>query len=202
MLNLPRLARLAVAGDFERILEEVTRNGKPLPLPVRLRLSESRGLPAAALGLALQRVTQLTYRPTPVAISLARGIVALADPSGLFGTIAATAPALAGLLAFTDQLRSLPTSAHPDPELVRSIDLAIANSLHRLHRAQEESPAARLGEPPTLIGDELDSAIVLWQLGLEPRFTSRIRFEDLLNSIGDTAARPLLTRLPAIRPAA
>lgn len=201
MLNLPRIARLAVAGDFERMLEEVCRNGRPLPLPVRLRLSEPAGLPAAAAGLALQRVTQLTYRPTPVSISLARALVSLGDDSGLFGTVAATAVALAGLLAFSDQVRTLPATAQVDPDLRASIDASIAAALHRLHRAQEESPAALLGERPTLIGDELDSAIALWQLGLDPRFAAAVRFEDLLASVEDRGLRherstgPLLERV-------
>lgn len=189
MLNLPRIARLSVAGDFERMLEEVSRNGRPLPLPVRLRLSEPAGLPAAAAGLALQRITQLTYRPTPVAIGMARALVALRGEDGKFGTLAATAVALAGLLAFSDQVRSLPGSAQVDPDLRREVDASIAAALHRLHRAQEESPAARLGERPTLIGDELDSAIVLWQLGLDPRFASAVRFEDLLASVEDRGLR-------------
>ncbi|MBL8746856.1 MAG: hypothetical protein JNK58_10930 [Phycisphaerae bacterium] len=189
MLNLPRIARLSVAGDFERMLEEVTRNGRPLPLPVRLRLSEPAGLPAAAAGLALQRITQLTYRPTPVSIGVARALVALRDDSGLFGTLAATAVALAGLLAFSDQVRSLPGTSQVDPELRVKVDESIAAALHRLHRAQEESPAARLGERPTLIGDELDSAIALWQLGLDPRFASAVRFEDLLASVEDRGMR-------------
>lgn len=203
MLNLPRIARLAVAAEFERMLEEVCRNGRPLPLPVRLRLSEPAGLPAAAAGLALQRVTQLTYRPTPVSISLARALVSLRDESGLFGTIAATSVALAGLLAFSDQVRALPASAQVDPELRASINESIAAALHRLHRAQEESPAIRLGERPTLIGDELDSAIALWQLGLDPRFAAAVRFEDLLASIEDRGLRherstgPLLERVAA-----
>ncbi len=204
MLNLPRIARLSVAGDFERMLEEVCRNGRPLPLPVRLRLSEPAGLSAAAAGLALQRIIQLTYRPTPVSIGLARTLVVLRDEDGKFGTLAATAVALAGLLAFSDQVKSLPTLSQVDPDLRRAVDESIAAALHRLHRAQEESPAmpgARLGERPSLIGDELDSAIVLWQLGLEPRFANAIRYEDLLASVEDRGLRheratgPLLERL-------
>lgn len=88
-----------------------------------------------------------------------------------------------------------------DPELRRGVDESIAAALHRLHRAQEESPPARLGERPTLIGDELDSAIVLWQVGLDPRFANAVRYEDLLASIEDRGLRherttgPLLERV-------
>lgn len=216
MLNLPRLARLAVAGDFDRMLEEVSRNGRPLSLQVRLRLSEPDALTSAALGLALQRVVQLTYRPTPVSIALARALVGQRRPDGGFGTLAATGVALAALLAFADQVAGLPGGRDPsrgviDPELHREVHESIAAALHRLHRGQEESPAARLGEPPSLIGDELDSAIILWQLGLEPRFASVVRFHDLLAAVEqqglrhERATRPLLDQLassrsPLVRP--
>jgi hypothetical protein len=212
MLNLPRLSRLVESGEFERILEEVSRNGRPLPIGVRLRLSEPAGLPPSAMGLALQRVCELTYRPTPLAVALARGILDRQDAGGLFGTLSATAVALAALFSFSDQLALLTSAAAAerfgvDEDLARKVRRAVEAAVHRLHRAQEESPAGRLGEPPTLIGDELDSAIVLWQLGLEPRFTAAVRFGELLSAMDERGLRhqrgtaPLLRRLDESRDA-
>lgn len=206
MLNLPRIARLSVTNDVQRMFDEVCRNARPLPLPVRMRLMDRDGLEAAAAGLALQRVTQLTYRPTPVAIGLARSLAGMQQECGLIGTIASTGVALAGLMAFADQVRSLPSTSQVDPDLRRRVDDAVSAGLHRLHRAQEEAPADRLGDRPTLIGDELDSAIILWQLGLEPRFIRSVRFEDLLAAVEDRGLRhdrstgPLLERVRDDRP--
>ena len=80
---------------------------------------------------------------------------------------------------------------------------AIAEALHFLHLAQETSAPARLGDSPNLIGDELDSVIVLWQLGLDPRFARVVRFTDLIGAIEDRgllhdrATGPLLERVSA-----
>lgn len=218
MLNLPRLARLAETGEFDRLINDVARNGRPLPLGVRLRLSEAGSLPAAALGLALQRVVQLTYRPNHVSCLLVRLLLAQRDQAGAFGGHASTAVALAALFAFADQVATLPGGRDPaaagpsapiDPALHTEIHRAIAGALHALHAAQNPGVvggvAARRGglfqSSGGLIGDELDSAIVLWQLGLEPRFAAAVRLEDLLTAAfsrgmhHDRTAGPLLDRL-------
>lgn len=213
MLNLPRIARLAEAAEFERLLEEVLRNGRPVSLRVRIRLCEFEGLPAAALGLALQRIVQLTYRPTPLSILLAQLLLAQRNSSGSFGSVSATAVALAALLAMSDQAASLPggkSNADPAraplrPAMSAEIQEAIAGALHFLHQAQEDSTPVRPGESASLIGDELDSAIVLWQLGLDPRFARAVRFAELLGTLEDQglrhdrATRPLLERVVSIK---
>lgn len=190
MLSLPRISRLVESGNFAALFDAVSRNGRPLPLPVRLRLSEPAGLPAAAAGLALKRLTELTYRPTSASLALARALIGMQSPDGSIGTLASTAVAVAGLLAFADQASLLPrrgdgTRGGTPETLIDSARATVAHAVHRLHRAQEESPAPGLGVAPALIGDELDSAIVAWQLGFEPRFTSAVRFGDLLDAISD-----------------
>lgn len=188
MLNLPRLTRLAHAGQFTRMIDEVLRSGPSLPIGVRLRLSDPEGLPATGCGLALQRAVQLTYRPTNLSLELVHQVIRGQREDGSFGSLSATAVALAGLFAFFDQVRSLPggknrTTSVIDPDLYGSIEHAIGAALHRLHRAQEESSFGSRRTRSDLIGDDLDTSIILWQLALEPRFTRVVRFEALLDAV-------------------
>lgn len=245
MISLPRLARLAESREFDRLLDEVIRNGRPLPLAIRLRLCDPEALPAAAVGLALQRVVQLTYKPTPLSAMLARMLVEMQHEDGSFGTAGSTAIAVAGLLALADQVRSLPRAwarldegastrerstserdasgvsgdhqsfvhtsrfsegdFHVDRRgsstLREQVEHAALIALHAMHEMQERSVASLLDGQPGLIGDKLDSAIVLWQLGADPRFTHAVRYDDLLNAAVDAGvahdrvSAPLVERL-------
>lgn len=209
MISLPRLARLAEAREFDRLLDEVARNGRPLPLPVRLRLSQPDSLPAAATGLALQRVVQLTYRPSALIALLARTLLDLQQDDGSFGSTGATAIAVASLLALADQVRSIPAawarledrSGSARSATREELEHAALRAMHALFEAQERTIGALIDGQTGLIGDKLDSAIVLWQLGTDPRFAAMIRYEDLLASVVDAgiahdrAAGPLVERV-------
>ncbi|MFN0010573.1 MAG: hypothetical protein ACKVS8_02900 [Phycisphaerales bacterium] len=71
MLNIRKIERLADTGQWEALIDALAANGRPLPLSVRLRLSEAPSATVAALGLALQRMTELTYAPTAEALEAA-----------------------------------------------------------------------------------------------------------------------------------
>ena len=218
MISFPRLARLAEAADYDRLLDEVTRNGRPLPLGIRMRLSEPESLPSAALGLALRRVVQLTYRPVELSATLVRELLGLQRADGSFGTIGATAVAAAAMLALLDQVRALPRAwanlervdsarglhearaARVQP-LNERVEHACLTALHAIHQFQQQSASLTLDGPDGLIGDTLDSAIVLWQLGEDQRLIRSIRFDDLISSALDAgmahdhAAGPLVERV-------
>ncbi len=194
MISLPKLVRLVAASEHGRMLEEVVRNGRPLPLRVRLRLEDAETLPAAALGLALQRVTELTYRPTDTSLSLLFGLLELARPDGAFGSIAATAVALAAMHSTLDQLGSLPRGAEGRfmaPELESRCRWAAVSALHSLAQAQRCADLDDSSEPIAdgLIGDEIDSTITLWQLGFDARFAGAVRYEALLAAVEDRGLR-------------
>lgn len=108
MLSPFRVARLVASEEFDRLLNEVLMNARPVPLAARVRLSEQGALAASALGLALKRLTQLTWRPEPPAAELARQLIDRQSPDGAIGTPASTACAVAGLLALQEQVRSMP----------------------------------------------------------------------------------------------
>lgn len=187
MISLPKLVRFTHSQQFDRMFDEVTHNGRGLPLAARLRLSEVEAQPATALGLALQRVCDLTYRPTPASIVLLEGLLERQRSDGSFGGVSATAVALGALWSVVDQLRALPGSPSPhfiDQSLEDGLNGAVGQALAYLKSVQDGQAASRLfDEPDGLIGDEIDSAIVLWQLGLDTRFTSYIRYAELLESV-------------------
>lgn len=63
MLTTQRITRLASTGAYDRLLEDVLANGRPLAAPARARLrSNPTLLPVIALSLAVIRVAELAYR--------------------------------------------------------------------------------------------------------------------------------------------
>ncbi len=196
MINLPRIQSLAERREFERLLNEVLRSGRPLPLQVRLRLSEPGAVAAAGLALALQRALELTYRPTQVTVALLNALLGEQHAEGGFGRdeeghahTAATGASLAALLGFLRQLESLPNARSTpgaytgDPGLEQRLRQAIDPAIHSLYLAQQRSAGlGRLGRTGA-IGDEVDSAIVLWQLALEPRVAAGVDLEALASSV-------------------
>jgi len=186
MISLPKLARLAEARRYDDLLEEVTRNGRPLPLEIRLRLAEPEAAPIAGLALAIQRVCELTYRPTPVLLELASRLLELQRPAGDFpggpGVTALAFGALADIEAMLDALPGDPSPRYIDADLARSISGAAARSLEALTHAQREGDDG-------LIGDELDTTIALWRLLDSPRLGARIDLPALIEAAGARGLR-------------
>jgi hypothetical protein len=156
MLTSNRIDRLVATGDFDRLLAHVLGNGRATPLAVRLRLSEASTLPAAALGLALQRLVELTFVPGEETELLVASLLDRQADDGSFGSTAATAVAVAGLQSFLDQLRPMRwylDSRRPRLEsLIRRVETAIPAALITLDSVAEE-------------GDAEDVMIVAWQFG-------------------------------------
>ncbi len=181
MLHLAKLHRLAEQERHEVLLDEVLRNGRPLPLAARARLSEAGGVRLASLGFALQRGVELSYQPTPAIEALARLTVnalnELADPAGPAGRerpvaagaqgpcgAGAIAAALAGLADVLQQADSVGGSGVDlSPGLPGRIRAAIRAGAYALFEAQGRL-AARSLPWRGLVGDPLDSSLVLWQL--------------------------------------
>ncbi len=191
MLTLTRLERLALTNQHDRLLQEVLRNGRPLPLAARVRLSQPQALAPAAIGFALQRALELRHRPGPVARNLAARLLMLQDEDGRFGSIASTAVALAGLLHLLSVDSVLPGGL--SPELRHEIEGGVDHALHALSTAQARG--GRLAHlfdeadgPAGLIGDALDAAIVASQLARSLRFQAVVRVTDLLDALSHALA--------------
>ncbi|MFM9959436.1 MAG: hypothetical protein ACKVZJ_15375 [Phycisphaerales bacterium] len=190
MLSPFRVARLVAGEEFDRLLNEVLMNGRPVSLGVRLRLSTPESLPGCALGLALRRLTELTWRAEPPALELADRLLALQRDDGSFGSVAASACAVAGLAALLAQSPEPTADARPPlpPEVSVNegfgIDdgqrLAIAAAVARgLEWLNTQMPAfrgelvdvgeARIGvavrRRSVSIEQVVDAAVLLWQLG-------------------------------------
>jgi len=168
MLTSHRIERLIDAGQLGPLVDEILANGRPIELPLHIRLADPEGLTAVALGLALSRVSEITFACSPFARQLVYRLARLQDDQGGFGTVAGTAVALRGLLAVRDQVGS--------DELRCLLDETIYHALCRLVLWQDEEGG---------FGDNLDAAIVAWQLGHVREFRESIRWGDFVNIAGD-----------------
>lgn len=156
MLTTNRIDRMVSGGDFDRLLNDILSNGRGTPIAVKLRLSEAETLPAAAMGLALQRLVELTFVPGEESHLLVAALLDKQADDGSFGSTAATAVAVAGLQAFLDQTRPMRwylDSRRPALEsLIRRVETAIPAALITLDSVAEE-------------GDATDVMILAWQFG-------------------------------------
>lgn len=156
MLNLAKIERFVEAQRYEDLLEAVTENGRWLPLPVRVRLSGVESVELAALGLALQRATELAYGPAPVLADVAdRLSEALAGACAHRPTPGAVASAMSGLLAF--QRHVAHTGQAVEPAVRARVDAALRQGVYLLFEAQSASASG-------LIGDTIDAAMLQWHL--------------------------------------
>lgn len=174
MLTLQQVERLIDAERYEQLLLRVLGGGRcPAACgPELMRACTGPGLAPAALGFALQRMTELSYAPWPSARTPAARLIGLQRPDGLWGkgpaSVAPSAIALRGLLDFDHQLVEFHVA--PLTGLDACIDRA-ARALASLQRAD-----GAIGRR------SLDSAAVLWQLGASHMWLP-IRFFDLRRTV-------------------
>ncbi len=163
MITLSRIERTALAHGWHRLLDDVLSNGRPVDLPIRLRLMEQRTLHAVSAAFALQRVCELSYAVCPLAEALCDDLLHAQSDDGSFGSVAATAVALRALL----DLQRMPGSG----AIAAQIEFAAGHALASLAQSQDDD--GLLG------GCEIDSAIALWQLAGRDEFQRAVRFEEL-----------------------
>lgn len=163
MISLSKIERWTFAERFSELLEAVLANGRPLPLSVRLRLSHPSSSRLASAGLALQRAIELSYFPVPASVQLARVVAeALAEDDPEVSP-AARAVAAAGLVDLVQQFGSCGKTLAPDLEGLIEHGLGVFG-----RRAFEAHAAASGTARDGLVGDELDTAVLLWQLAHRP----------------------------------
>jgi len=196
MLSMPRLIKLAESEQHDRLLEETLRNGRPLPLGARLRFSDADALPVAALSLALSRITELTHRPTAGAQLIAGKLLALQNHRGAFGPPALTASAVEALAAILDQDRCVTKGL--DPTFRQRIELAHDRGIHTLYAQQFCQNTY-----DALIGDAMETALILWRLGAREAFdaaisasTLRRALEEALNLAPDPDVSAVMSMCP------
>ena len=199
VIHASRIDRLVRAGRFEQLLDEVLTNGRRLPIAARAMLleggeSESRELAEsgscvsgevslgvleqASMGLALQRLVELTYVPHPLAVGLARRLLAglshrrrggsTASGGALTGgALAARVMAIAGLVDLVDQCVHTREAAGIDSLGAggAGVDALIDELGCELSHAVAQSVATRGARGEGLIrSDALSTCLVVWQL--------------------------------------
>ncbi len=169
MLTPAKIARLASSKRFGPLLDEVTRNGHPLPERLRARLAEAHNIEVASIALGLQRLVELDSLPGgaaqgPLASMATLLSTACESPAA---SPAALAMALGAAADASDHLESSTWGAAP----VESTDLTLIELAHLTHTLVTR---LGLGEAPSKgDGDALDAATLVWQVAAAPRIDAR-----------------------------
>lgn len=154
MVTPRKISRLVAGRQHEALMQAVLDNGRPLPIHARLRLAEPDALAAAGLSLGLQRLIELSGYACAESAAAATELLTRQESNGAFGSIAATAATIRAL-------HLLLHAPGVDAGLQDAAAAALDRCVHALHCAIERD---RLRGGPGLPGDELDAALVLWQL--------------------------------------
>ena len=179
MISPNQIERMVAANAYGRLVGRILANGRCRSVEARTHLAQPPSAPAAALGLAVQRLCELTYGPSEMTARLVKRLLLLQQPDGRFGetaspTAAATAVALRGLLAWRDQLEQ----AHHvlSPALAAAIERGLV------------ALSATLGDDSKSQTDRLDVEIILWQLGRCEAFRQALPAAAISTALGGSPA--------------
>lgn len=182
MISQPQIVRLIEAQEYRHLIDRILANGRCRSAAARRVLMRPECAAVAALGLALQRLCEITYRPTPAAQMLAQQLIALQRDDGTFGdpleisaesSLAATAVALRGLIAHASQIEL--TGAAAPESITTSIEDGVNALASQYHSMNDHGVHA------------VDWAIVLWQLGETPHLRDHVPVDHLLTMLDETA---------------
>lgn len=170
MISENQIDRLIRGGEDRQLADRILANGRcPWPA-VRRWLRERAAARPLALGLAVQRLCELCYGPSPQATSLVERLLVLQQPEGFFGRdgqpcLAATAVAGRALLDFAAHQRQ--AGLAPSPRVLNAFDHAIK----------------ALAAWPTGSLDPWIAGVVLWQLGDQPDCRTRLARHRLVELV-------------------
>lgn len=181
MISKRQIERLAGAESWSVLARRILANGRCLCRRGQERLCSSSASAEAGLGLALQRLAEITYGPDPLGDELFLRLLARQRRDGLFGpgphhSPAASAAALKGLLVWADR------QAEWGRPCDRRVLDAIFLGLNRL--------CAILDRGDRSLTNEADLAVILWQLADHPAFRRSVDLEALVGRLhtGDAQA--------------
>lgn len=179
MISERQIARLVEFQEYRQLVDRILSNGRCRSRAAQRILNHPEAAAPAALGLALQRISEITYGPTEAACALSRSLIAMQRRDGLFTVaqhpsldclLASTAAALRGLISFVEQHRSTALMIHSP--MVQAMDECIALGMAAL------ACLFRSGE--NVNTNAAGWAIVLWQLGDDARFRAAVPAAELL----------------------
>jgi hypothetical protein len=181
MLSLHLVQRHLDAGDYTRLVRALACNGLAIPLPLQARLS----FPAAAVGLALRRVVELTWGPTPLTRHAQSLLLHLQRPDGTFAGSCDRDPlaTAAAAAAFRAVMRNhggdaAARAAHPH-----------ARALAALASMQADDGLFSARDDRTWQDRAATAALILHLLADDPAFVASVRHAELLNALADQAHR-------------
>lgn len=174
MISRRQIERLARSESYGVLAERILGNGRCLSEHGRRRLCRPPGAAAAGLGLALQRLAELTYGPDPLGDELTARLIAQQRADGLFGVgpdpaPAASAAALKGLMVWADRRAEQGRACGDD------VINAIQRALTRLGALLEREVDALI--------DDVDLAVILFQLADRPAFRRQVRLDALIDRL-------------------
>lgn len=180
MLSATHIQKLFESQDHSRMIGCLADNGTALPLPLQARLTQS----AAAIGLGLRRLSELTYGSTPLSRAMTEALLRQQQADGTFpGSVdrdpLTTAAAVAGLAAV------LREQSIPDARLSDALEQALA----ALAAMQDAQGLFRHSDDRTQQDRALTSAFVLLLLARLPRFRETVRFAELMTWFDERADR-------------
>lgn len=170
MLSEPLIRRLCDQQDHDRLLQGLVRNGLPLPLPLQVRLADSA---VAVPALALRRLTELTYGPTPASRAIVSKLLARQEARGCYeGDPLVTACAVAAMgRVMRDQRGGTGLASTRDRAVAAMAGLQQGDG--SFAATTDRTDADRL----------LTSVFVLYLLADEAGFRTAVRLADLLSFI-------------------
>jgi len=183
MITAHQIQRHFHARHFEPLLRGISPIGLELAMPLHLRLAAQ---PAAVIGLALRRIIEMTYGPTPGSRELTAALLHLQNDDGSFGCTdtdaagagrhmgdaLATAAAIAGLNAL---LREHASAPHPEAAVARERAIAA------LAATQADDGLFSSSFDRTHDDQALTAAFILHLLAADDDFRQAVRYADLMN---------------------
>lgn len=161
MLTSTKIARLAASRRFGQILDEVSRNGRPLPPEARIHLALPDHAEIAALALATQRLLELGPGAGQVDPCLFAQLMTATrralDRHAAPGVLALALGALADVAGHQACPRGTGSGGGGPADRGAEAAGVLAKAL-RDHLSSEQAPSG-------LVGSLIDSALVFWQLG-------------------------------------
>ena len=184
MISQHLIVRLIEAREYRQLIDRILANGRCRSPLAKRTLMQAEAAEVAAIGLAIQRICEITYRPAPQAAALVERLLQLQREDGTFNAapgadheviLAATAVAIRALISYQAQASAL---GLPGDSRVHH---ANARGVAALERAAASCLNQRMLDAPACW------AIILWQLGDVAEFRQNICVEailDLLNACG------------------
>ena len=159
MITIRQIERAWTARTYEKLFRELVSTRPEAGF--RFELEQGRAIPAAAM--AVIRLDELSQAYVPLCAKLVRAVIAGQEADGGWGDAMTTALCLRALLC-----------SNGDGVAIERGLQYLAN----LQKAEGAWPAIPLRRMPA---DGYVSAVILFELGDNPRFRESVRFEDALH---------------------